>query len=408
MKNILLLVETSRGFGRGVIKGISNYAHEQSNWSIQFLDRSLHEEVPLWFKEWQGDGIISRCSSDSMARLLRRKEVPRVELLGDGHKVFSEVRACDVTMGKLAATWFLSRGFVNFACFSCGRSWWSEKREKSFEKTLADAGHSCHLLPHVDSNESRFHPFWRYDMEKRVTQWLVRLPKPIGLWATADDDAIQLHTICQKKGIRIPDEISLIGTSNDLLICNIPRPNLSSIDTNAYRIGYQAAELLNNRMNGASEGSLPIIVPPIGIVERGSTDYDPIPDDDIHQALQIIRKEAVNGLTVEELSRMLGLSRRTLERNFIKWTGRTPKQEIIRLGIENAKRLLRESSLTLTAISFRCGFNSLRYFIAAFRRETGMTPSSYRSFMQLSNYENSISDVVYTSSLLQDQVDRNR
>ena len=387
MKQILLLVETSRGYGRGIMKGIAQYAREVGQWSIQFEDRGLLETPPDWLARWKGDGVISRCALPAMDRLLNRLKIPRVELLDRGVREVAEVHSDDIALGKIAADFFFHKGFTQFAFFSFGESWWSRLRRDSWIATLAQYGLTSHCFHDSSTPDTASHQHWKKGRERLLIKWLRELPKPIALWASTDEEASRVHALCRQANIRIPDDISLLGTSNDTLVCSLPYPNISSIDTNSFRVGYLAAELLDHRMNHRPEPETPIAVTPIGIVTRGSTDLVPLDNEEVSQAMQMIRDETEKGINVNEIAQRLGISRRTLERNFFRLTGTTPKQEILRTRIEIAKQLLRETGLTLTAVSWRAGFGSLRYFIAAFRKNTGMTPGVYRTSMKMAEKE---------------------
>lgn len=382
-KRVLLIIETSRAYGRNLIEGISRFALECNDWHIHFEDRGLLEEPSGWLRRWQGDGILARTALPSLARLLKRKKCPIVELHGFGKygentTLYSEVQICDTSIGKLAADHFWERGFRNTGFYSGGSAWWSRTRTKVFAERLRSRGIRCDIYAGDFESPPTQHPVWENKYEKKLEKWLLSLPKPIGIWAITDSHAVRLIEACQDLGFRVPEDVAVLGTSNDEMTCNLITPALSSINVNSVLIGYEAAKRLAVKMDGRSPKEPVIDIPPLGVVTRQSTDIVAVPDQDVANAVQLIREQAFQGISVDRIVKTLGLSRRTLERNFYKYFGRTPHEEIVRVRIERAKKLLSETNLSVTGIARNTGFTNREYFIRAFGRETGMTPSAFR------------------------------
>lgn len=80
----------------------------------------------------------------------------------------------------------------------------------------------------------------------------------------------------------------------------------------------------------------------------------------------------------EALAEMAGLSVSHFERRFRLAFGSSPRQYLIRVRIENAARLLRESDQGVTQIAHACGFYDHAHFSRSFRRIMKVTPSNYR------------------------------
>ena len=121
---------------------------------------------------------------------------------------------------------------------------------------------------------------------------------------------------------------------------------------------------------------------PLGVVRRQSSDVVAVADADLAVALRLIREQACNGIDVDDLARESGLSRRALERRFQKFVEHSPHAEILRIRIERAKQLLRETDLGLKAIAMRSGFQHASYLAAVFRESTGLTPGEYRKLQE--------------------------
>lgn len=385
-KQILLLVETSRVFGRGVIQGIARYARERANWMFHFEDRGILEGLPAWLKNWQGDGIIARSPTKTLATALGQFQCPVVELLGDGKQLSAEVRNDETLTAELAADHLLKQGFERLAFYSFATSWWSDARRQAFERTVGMRNLDVHIFPGAYKGANLPYPTWKRDFEKPLLRWLERLPKPIGIWAVADFQAIRIIEACRILRLQVPSDVGVVGTSNDDMVCSMLSPTLTSIDLNPQEVGYRAAWLLDSKMKprgrkkSGKHGAInPILVPPVGVVARESSDRVSVIDPDLDQAVKIIRREAIHGLTVDELADEMLVSRSTLERRFREFYRCSPAQEINRVRIERAKTFLRETAWPVRVVGERVGFASPENFVRFFRRIVGVTPRQYRN-----------------------------
>jgi len=84
-------------------------------------------------------------------------------------------------------------------------------------------------------------------------------------------------------------------------------------------------------------------------------------------------------LTVKEVADSVPLTRRSLERKFREWVGRSPLAEIHRLRIARVKELLATTDMPMSRISLATGFGTPEYMATAFKKEMNMTPLRYRS-----------------------------
>jgi len=382
-QSVLLVLETSRAFGRGVLQGISRYALEHDDWIVHVEDRGLCGTVPTWLKAWKGDGIITRTPSFHIAQIIRDKRVPFVELLGNGIQCQTEVRNDENLVAKQAVEHFAQVGFSNYAFFAIGNTWWSSLRQEAFVRTVNEYGGTVHVFPLAGVGKRVFYPVWTSRFDHAMLKWLRDLPKPVAIWSVSDVWAIRLLEGCRQLDISTPEEIAILGTTNDMLLCNALSPPLSSIDLNTFRVGYLAAERLATKMRGETPEEAPVLVPPTGVVQRQSTDIVAFPDRQIATAVRLIRTNATSGLLVEQVAQAVGLSRSTLQRRFNVMLGHSAEKEIMKTRMDRAKRLLCETNFSLAAIAIKTGFATTDYFVQAFKRETGMTPGRYRQSLSI-------------------------
>jgi len=378
-KQVLLIIETSRAHGRGILEGILQYIREKNDWKVYFEDRGVSEKLPRWLDVWKGDGIITRSRNTEIAETLHRKGIPVVELLGDGKKYSAEVEGDDLLAGEMAADYFWGLGLRKFAFFCPDNTFWSKRRLDAFRNRLAEYGAACETC-HFPKSEMK--DYLLNAIMKRpdnfLEKWLLALPKPIGLLAAIDLHAVYILEACLNAGIAVPEEIAILGCGNDQLHCSLFSPQLSSIDLNSRQIGYQAARLLDKKINGEQLPALPINIPPSRIVARQSTDIIAVQDREVVRVLKAIRERFKEPIGIPQIIAEFQLSRRTLERRFQKWLLRTMEQELIRVRLEHAKYLLRETTLPIMAIGPEVGILDAHYFIRFFRRAVGITPNQYR------------------------------
>lgn len=383
-KQVLLIIESSTGFGRGIFRGITKYVRETNHWRINIENRGFDDPLPDWLADWPGDGIISRSGNGATLRFLRTLGRPVVELHGDRLTV-PEVSCDQNAIARLAADHLLESGLKHIAFYSYGRAWWLEQRRAAFVAYLAERGIKPIGPPEdFEPNESA-NPVWRVDDERRLAAWLKKLPRPVGVFTGWDPTAIRVVNACGRLGLAVPEEVAVLGAGNDVHLCEAMTPTLSSVDLDPMRIGYEAARRLDEKMacslNASEESneiSRPIFLSPAGLTARESTDVIRSENADIAQAIRMIRDNALSGLKVSDVVERLNISAKTLQRGVRALLGRTPEQELIRLRMAAATEMLKDSRISVAEIALRCGFSSTKYFVNAFRRQYRTTPNGFR------------------------------
>ena len=176
----------------------------------------------------------------------------------------------------------------------------------------------------------------------------------------------------------VPDEVAVIGVDNEEVVCDLADPPLSSVMPSTERIGYEAAALLHRGMKGRKLPAEQIMIGPLGVATRRSTEVLAIEDRQIAAAARFIREHACEDIDVNDVLRAIPLSRSTLERRYIKIMGHSPKHEILRVRLNRAKHLLAGTSFPLTTIADKVGFKHTEYLSRIFKKKTGLTPLEYR------------------------------
>jgi LacI family transcriptional regulator len=122
----------------------------------------------------------------------------------------------------------------------------------------------------------------------------------------------------------------------------------------------------------------PLRIPPAGLISRKSSDLLAVNHPGVARCLQYLHDNWSQPFGVEHLAKVAAMSRSGLHQAFLEQIGRPPANELRRVRIENAKRLLLQSSIKLETIAERCGYQSANSFWVAFRHATGLSPRAYQ------------------------------
>jgi LacI family transcriptional regulator len=376
-RHVAVLIESSRSYGRGLIEGVVSYNRERRTWSIAFEPHELGAS-PQWLRHWKGDGILSRLTDHCMIQDLAAKRIPVVHL-----SVAPEVRRPPMVasdnerIAQLAFQHLWERGLRRFGL--CGEPLGAHpymiERGESFRRQSEAAGCPCSVF--AARTSALIISNWEENLDQ-IAAWLAGLTKPVGVMASIDERGFQVLSACARAGLRVPEEVAVIGVSADPVLCELSTPPMSSVDLDTPRIGYAAAALLDRLMSGARPPGRPIRIPPRGLVARHSTALVAFDDPDVAAALEFIRDHACDGIRVEDVVRHVAISCSTLERKFRRRLGRTPKAELLRVQMDRARMLVTGSALPFKEVARDCGFSSESYFGDVYFRTTGLRPGADR------------------------------
>ncbi len=380
-KKVALLIESSRAYGRGLLAGIAAYARAHRNWSIYHHERMLGDAVPAWLESWQGDGMIARVENRQIVSFLQQHAIPAIDLRGlhdlPGVPV---LETNDDVVVQLAYEHLAERGFQRFAFCGFQGANYSRRRRDLLAALVAANGQQFAALdgpnPHT-SDTSRIEASGLLH-EKELGEWLRGLQKPVGVVACNDTRAVQLLNAARECEIEVPDEVAVVGVDNDMILCDLADPPLSSVEHNTRRIGYEAATLLDKMMRGAPPPPEPVLVNPLHVVVRQSSDVTAIRDAEVAAAVRFIREHAHEGINVDHVVATLPISRSALERRFMRGVGRTIKSQINRERIRRIKDLLSHTDYKLSTIADQVGIAHAEYLNVMFKEVVGMTPGAYR------------------------------
>jgi LacI family transcriptional regulator len=370
-----IIADCTDTYGRAILRGVTRYANLQRRWLL-FTDtrRAFDEKTMLP----QLDGaIFAGVSWPVFQHGLTRSRHALLCSGGGDPQLCPMVSLDDVAAGRIAAEHLMECGFERFAYYLHPHYEVSERRLRGFRDALEKRSFSCAVCP-VDLPT----PQQRLEHAHRpaVIEWLRQLPEPIGVLAFDDTHAHDLAAACLEADIAVPDRVAIVGVNNDDLLCECAWPPLSSVEADYTRVGYTAAQVLDRLLAGETlrPAERWIKVAPLGVVKRQSTSTLAIADPQLAAAVRFIRERACDPCSVADVLQVVPVGRRWLERQFVAQLGRTPHDEIVRVRVETAQKLLVRSDLDMFGIAARCGFTDLKSFYQAFRKHLGTTPAAYR------------------------------
>ena len=376
---LLFITDFTEQFAYRLLRGILNYAQETEPWVVCKMPPSVKRALGMeglvgWAKQWQADVVIAQFDPDDDVTLFRKNGI--VALAQDYISKFDSIPNItanyDLT-GRMAAERFLTRGFQNYGFFGYRGVCWSNERCEGYCNALKQAG--------VDKvyiyDNQKIDSLWYSDFS-RVGEWLTNLPKPIAIMACDDTQGNVLVQACSTNGVSIPSEVAIIGVDNDEILCNMSDPALSSIDVDIEKGGYEAAAIAHRMVNDPDYLGRDIVLQPINIVARMSSNIFATRDSAVLAVLQYISSNIDKRLSVPDVLKVVPLSRRLLEQRFVKETGSTIYNYITFMRIERFSQLLLSSNDSIAEIASAMDEPDTKSISRRFQAIKGVTPSEFR------------------------------
>ncbi len=376
MIKILLLTDYSQESERRFLNGFVKYTDTQggcifypmSHLISKTKDNSM--EIIRMAKKFKVDAILGLWHNINVEEA-KKLNIPI--FLRTYKKVYNEFPMLTghyKEFGAYAANFFINQNFNNYAFIGMKDIIWSISRYEGYSEQIAAVKKTTTS---------------RYDVENfqnetnTISKWLHSLPKPVAVLACNDFMARQVTEICQMHGIRIPEDISLLGVDNDEFMCNISSPTLSSIKLNFEKHGYEIAQTLFKMVQEKRTWPARIAVEAIGVVERMSTNRKVISDPYIREIVDFISRNYTQEINLSKLTSFIPLSRRAIEMKFKKeMYPYTITSYIMKLRLAHFCNLLENTELPISIAADKSGFIDSSNFSTLFKKNKGMTPSEYR------------------------------
>jgi LacI family transcriptional regulator len=360
--------------------GVNDYA-SRHNWLLTAcpVNPESSDDFPLKLsrlKSWQIDGIILHANSFEELKWVNKWRIPAVNI-GENLNFSCQIPRLALNnrrIGQLAAEHLIGLGLKNLAYHGIQGRWYSDERLLGFKRTASEANLEIrnHLLPHMIRDalwNERFEP---------IKRWLKTLPLPTGLFAVHDYRALIILSCCREIGLRVPEDVAVIGSDNNLMVCEFTTPTLTSVCINAYRMGYESGRLLDRMMHKETPPTEPVLIDPSEVMPRASTDVFHSDDSAVRGAIQFMQQNYSKSFTMDAVADAVHVSRRLLEMRFRAERKTSPAMFLVNLRLQKAKIMLAATPNKATEqIARACGFGTTTNLRAAFRRVLNTTPNSF-------------------------------
>lgn len=380
-----LLFNANKVYDRQVIEGIGHYLQSSKvAWDV-FLEEDCLARVNN-IDSWDVDGIIADFDDPKMVNSLKAIDIPTI---GVGSSYQDEtmyppahyVATDNFAVIKSAFEHLKRKGIQHLAFYgmpNSPRTKWAKERENAFIALCEQEGFEFSIYLGSETRADS----WHESMNKLAT-WLQSLPTPVGIIAATDARARHLLQVCGSLNLAVPDNVSIVGVDDDDIARNLSRISLSSVSQGCIEMGFKSAQLLHKLLerkhnNAPNLAFKRILVAPIGVVQRQSTDFKALQDPYVIQAMYFIRQNACKGIKVDQVLDFVGISRSNLESRFFEECGHTIHMQIHMEKLKVACDKLIKTKDSLADIASASGYPSTQYMYAIFKKHYGMTPNKYR------------------------------
>ncbi len=379
-KRVALFLEDMGPYGERAMQAIAQFARGRGTWRVDMANFGEVDTEDV--AAGNVDGLIfGRWGAlPALLKAITHSGVPAVDISGadDVQSPPARVMPDDRGVGMMAAEHFLARGFEHFAYYGLPEEFnhrWEKARRDGFRDTLAGRGFSTDCFSGSARGWNELHDNVHL---AALSRWLIKLPKPCALLACIDAFAYEILRLSRESGLAVPEDVAVCGVDNRLWICMLANPTITSIPLDGVQAGSRSAQLLAKLMAGRSAPPDPILIAPLPIEQRESTDAYAFHDADVVEALHYIRDHCNRPITVVDMLQAIPVSRRSLEMRFKNLTGQTLQAEIWRAHLDRAKRLLLETDQSIYDVAENAGFRTSATFNVMFRRAIGKTPTEFR------------------------------
>jgi LacI family transcriptional regulator len=370
-RRVTIMRQLQQQYDLPMVEAIVDYGRHIGDW--QFVGRGATPFAdPEELGDYDADGVIVALPDPEVYQAIRDAGSAAVSISWGLLDVpIARTADDDAAIGRMGAEYLLRCGFSEFAFFGQPEDQASDPRCQAFVQVIDEAGRRCQVRDHIDDGSKL--------IGERLAGWLAELPKPIAVMGYRDFMARLTVNAAVASGLRVPDDVAVLGVGDNPWTSIMAATPVSSIQLDRRRVGRVAAETLDGLMAGGTAPPM-LVVPPLGVVTRHSTDIMLIKDRVVADALAYIRDHCGQGLCVDDVVEHLDLdmSRRTFEKRMKKAMGMAPGMVINRAQVDRAKKMLADLDTPIETIARACGFSQPARLNEAFKRITGMTPGQYR------------------------------
>ena len=381
MIRVLIISDFTESFSHKLLAGIVDYSRQKEQWIVRRMPPEYKAQIGIpgvirVAKEWDVDAVIGQFEPTDDIGLFGQNGI--VAIAQDYKKKFTTIPNITgdyLGTGRMAARFFLERGFRNFGFFGFNDVCWSDERCEGFRREIEAAGFGGSFYAY---RMQEIHMVWYYQ-RNRLREWLREIPKPIAIMACDDNQGSNLIEACHGAGIKIPAEVSVIGVDNDETLCALGSTTLTSIQMDIEEGGRQAAALVERLVADPAAPVEDVVLKPVKIVGRMSTAAFATGDTQIQKAILFIHKNVRKKISVKDVTGEVALSRRLLERRFKDVTGKTLYQYISELKLKILSDMLLDTDELVVNIALSLGESDTKSISRRFKQIYGCSPNEWRA-----------------------------
>ena len=380
MIRLLIISDFTESFSHKLLAGIVDYSRRKEQWIVRRMPPSYKAQIGIQgllrlSKEWDIDAILGQFEpTDDLSILTNNGIVVVAQDFKQRFTTVPNVTGDYIGTGKMAARFFIDRGFKNFGFFGFNDVCWSDERCEGFRREVEAAGFGSSFYAY---RMQEIDMVWYYQ-RNRLREWLQSIPKPIAIMACDDNQGENLIEACHSIGVKIPSEVSVMGVDNDETLCSLGSTTLSSIQVDIEEGGRQTAALLERLVTDPSAPAKDVVLQPMKIVNRMSTAAFATQDQQILRAILFIHRNVRKKISVADVTAEAALSRRLLERRFKDVTGKTLYEYITELKLKDFAEQLVETDEQVMTIALSMGENDTKSISRRFKQLYGCTPLQWR------------------------------
>ena len=380
MIRVLIISDFTESFSHKLLAGLVDYSRAKEQWIVRRMPPEYKAQIGIpgvirVAKEWDVDAVIGQFEPTDDIGLFAENGI--VAIAQDYKKKFTSIPNVTgdyIGTGRMAARFFIDRGFKNYGFFGFNDVCWSDERCDGFRREVEAAGYGgsfyAYRMQEIDM-------VWYYQ-RNRLREWLLSIPKPIAIMACDDNQGANLIEACHSVGIKIPSEVSVIGVDNDETLCSLGSTTLSSVQVDIERGGWEAAALVERLVADPAAPVEDVVLKPVKIVQRMSTAAFATDDQQILKAILFIHKNALKKISVSDVMAEAALSRRLLERRFKEVTGKTLYEYITAQKLKYFAEQLEDTDEQVINIALSMGENDTKSIARRFKQIYGCTPVEWR------------------------------
>ncbi len=383
IRHIGIQAERSRAHGRRLLEGIAEFTRSQYDWHLDLLETEQLQDKACLSKY---DGFIVRIMNEATEHSLSETGKPIVDIYGRTDNVlWPTIRLDDTAIAKSAADFFASHLYSSVAYCGFPELRFSQARCEAFVAAEKEYGIDCKIYNKTSRQKIKDFFFYNEQPGKiadiaELKTWINSLAKPTAVFCCNDIRAFQVMKCCEILNIRVPEEIAILGVDNDTLLCSFSSVTISSIETDAKKLGFRAGELLAELFDGRNNQAPRIIYhQPQSVIERASTEIYHSKTEWLSDALIYIQRNIAKGVNAVDVVRHTGYSYTTVNNAFSDECNTTIQREIIRQRLALACKYLQETSDSAANIATMCGFKNPQYFSKVFHDTYGISPDKWRN-----------------------------